>query len=154
MKGECFVMTRGRMIVITENNKGEIYKHVGMEFNGDMMPSCLGRVAYNYLRQVNSISLFKEVGERFKAKYFPHYNFPYDVVKRKVTTQMTGKNLIPYAFKSDYVYLKNLTKQTVTIKAKNYAEPIAVRPNQIVVFFFDRYVSDDELLKAGIKTIV
>ena len=136
-------MTRGQIAIIQEDGI-----MTSTEFNGDMyMPNRQwaghGRKVINALKRVNDVADYQfEVAKFNKENH--HYN------DRKLTYWVEGHERLDFTqdyfehWFSDYVYIKNLTKQEVkmiTDKCDNEGRSIGkvevtLEPNEIAVLNF------------------
>ena len=111
-------MTRGQIAIIRngENNTKEILTSV--EFNGDMYPPTKnwkghGQEVVNALRRVNDTANYQFEVAKFNNKHH-HYNDRKLIYDQKIETLDFTKDYFENWF-SDYIYIKNITKDVVTL---------------------------------------
>ena len=146
-------MTRGQISIIHEGFNGDTFDIVtSIEFNGDMyMPEGdwkgHGQEVVDLLKDVTDVANYQYVVAKFNNENH-HYN---DCVR--LTYNIEGneaKQMLDFTkdyfanWFSDYVYLKNITKETINIitekrdKTGEVIEKITtpIKPNTIVVLCF------------------
>lgn len=139
-------MTRGQIAIIV---KGKVL--TSTEFNGDMyMPTKQwaghGRVVINALKRTKDIADYQfEVAKFNKENH--HYEEDMLVHKQPLETLDFTKDYFENWF-SDYVYIKNLTNETVQIVSNDYdddgshdkAVKKELAPNEIAVLCFGKLI--------------
>ena len=137
-------MTRGQITIITKD-----YVLTSIEFNGDMyMPTSHwaghGQRVINALKRVNDVADYHYEVARFN-KNNHHYNDIGEklVYKMERSTLDFTKDYFDNWF-SDYIYIKNISKETVTINTFVTDEQgrdvdtkeVELKPNAIAVLCF------------------
>lgn len=142
-------MTRGRFVLITEDNNGNMHYYISTEFNGNMFPYDEG-YGVEFLKtytadNIHSLKEWKKYVEKFNDKYF-NYNDEllywevteenrkicinnwdcYTCTKRDycyIEMDFEGVDnlfdITSYNRNSDYTYWLNLTDDCIEIKANN-----------------------------------
>ena len=136
-------MTRGQITIIT---KKEVLTSI--EFNGDMyMPtkkwSGHGRTVINALKRVNDVATYHYEVAKFNKDNHHYCDIDRLTYPMKLETLDFTKDYFENWF-SDYIYLKNLTKEVVKITTditdKNGNDigkkEIELKPNAIAVLCF------------------
>lgn len=137
-------MTRGQIAIIY---KGYYAKDISLmtsiEFNGDMYWDGHGKQVINLLKKVHDVANYQYVVAKFNNDNH-HYN------DCKSLTYKGNKEMLNFTkdyFKnwfSDYVYLKNITNESVEITTEIYnkdgeckgTKTTEIQPNEIVVLCF------------------
>lgn len=138
-------MTRGQIAIITKEGI-----MTSTEFNGDMyMPTKKwagkGRLVINALKRVNDIADY-----HYEVAKFNKENHHY--CDTKLAYKIQGHEALDFTkdyfdnWFSDYVYIKNLVAETITLKTQLYdrsgdrsgTKDIELAPNQIAVLHFGR----------------
>lgn len=138
-------MTRGQIAIIV---KGKVM--TSTEFNGDMyMPTKQwaghGRVVINALKRTNDVADYQYEVAKFNKENHHYTDCDHLVHKQPLETLNFYKSYFENWF-SDYVYIKNLTNETVQIITNQYDEdgrndkplPVNLEPNEIAVLCFGR----------------
>lgn len=133
-------MTRGRIVVILN---GEVML-VSTEFNGDMYYEGHGEDIINAFAEIEDEDQYREF-----VKQFNDDNFEYNErLVYKISNEIYERYLnmsVGYFdnWFSDYIYVKNLSDETVEfITNKEYK--YILKPNKIGVFYFGDVVDDIE----------
>ena len=136
-------MTRGQIAIIV---KGGIM--TSTEFNGDMyMPTKnwggKGRLVVNALKRVKDVADYHYEVAKFNKENH-HYN------DTNITYGIKGYKMLDFTkdyydnWCSDYVYIKNLVTEPITIKVEDAKREnkvdIKLAPNQIAVLCFRKLV--------------
>ena len=141
-------MTRGRIIIITDNGYC-----ISQEYNGDMYVEHYGKEVIDRLKKVKNIKDYKKENSEFCYEYYNNeeeikkYNSN-ETFNKRTNINMIGKTYYDNFF-SDYLYLKNITKDTKEIidydgKVKK------IKPNEIQVYYFGTKLKKKEV-DEGIK---
>lgn len=124
-------MTRGQIAIIT----GDDMVRTSTEFNGDMYVEGHGLEVIKRLRRVNDLETYEKEVKEFNKENFEYSDTP-------LTFQHNGNNMLDMSEEtyfdkwfSDYVYIKNLTDTTHTIKDYKGGN-FTIAPNQIAVICF------------------
>lgn len=146
-------MTRGQISIIYKGyNAKDISVMTSIEFNGDMyMPTKKwhghGQQVINLLKKVNDVANYQYAVAKFNNDnhhYCDYERLTYNVKGQEAIDMLDfTKDYFDNWF-SDYVYLKNITKEPVEIKTEicnKDGECIrttitAIQPNEIVVLCF------------------
>lgn len=128
-------MTRGTLAIIADG--GKMYKSI--EFNGDMYLSGYGVDAIKCLENVDTEDDFEDAVRDFDSHHH-HYDeeeMVWEVDDIEPYLNMS-KDYFDYWF-SDYVFIKNVSTETVTIIDKTKYE-VKIAPDEIAVFNFGEYM--------------
>lgn len=129
-------MTRGQITVIAKYyGSKEPTIITSIEFNGDMYMDGHGKQVVNLLKKVVDIANYQYAVAKFNNEHH-HYNDP------QLTYNLNNLNVLDFTkdyfenWFSDYVYLKNITDETVCIKTSNGEHEL--NPGDIAVLCFGR----------------
>ena len=112
-------MTRGQIAIITNDKI-----LTSIEFNGDMyMPTKKwaghGRQVMNALKRVNDVADYQYEVAKFNKNYHHYNDIDRLTYKMGLDTLDFTKNYFDNWF-SDYVYIKNISEDSVTLTTKKY----------------------------------
>lgn len=124
-------MTRGQIAVITDK-----CVLTSLEFNGDMYQSGHGKHAVTLLKKVNDIGDYHFAVAKFNKDHH-HYNDEQIVYRAGFDVLDFTTDYYKNWF-SDYVYIKNISKNNVNMKVEYKEKPtnIELAPGQILVLYF------------------
>jgi len=143
-------MTRGQITIIYNSYGSKTPKIMtSAEFNGDMYmptPKCKyghGQTVINALKRVHDVAEYQYEVAKFNKRHH-HYN---DLESQTYNMDVSALDFTKDYFEnwfSDYIYLKNITKQPITIKTTITDEndghddikEVELKPNAIVVLNF------------------
>lgn len=138
-------MTRGQIAIIKNpyNRSEEIEVMTSIEFNGDMyMKNGHGHEVVRLLRKVHDVANYQLAVAKFNDKNH-HYNdcdrLTYETTGEKAKEMLDFTKDYFKNWFSDYVYIKNLTNQFITLKAEDKNEKaieVELEPNAIAVLCF------------------
>lgn len=135
--------TRGQIAIITNRSV-----KTSCEFNGDMYPDGNGNEAVERLRNATNVATHAQEVYKFNDDFYNYNDVDLTYTMSLETLDFT-KNYFDNWF-SDYVYIKNVSKTTRTLKTrerdengKDKKEPkeYQLRPNEIAVLCFGRLVA-------------
>lgn len=146
-------MTRGQIAIIYKGyGEKSIDLMTSVEFNGDMyMPTKKwaghGRTVINALKRVSDVATYQYEVAKFNKEHH-HYN------DRTLTRCYDNIDMLNFAkdyfenWFSDYVYIKNVTNENVTINTKvcdndgrkKGEKEVVLKPNDIAVLCFGSLV--------------
>ena len=147
-------MTRGQIAIIFKGyGEKENSLMTSTEFNGDMyMPTKKwaghGRTVINALKRVKDVANYQYEVAKFNNNNH-HYNDERLTYLRNPTETVDMLDFTNNYFEnwfSDYVYIKNITKEDVTIKTTLYddagedygSKDVVLKPNAIAVLCFGK----------------
>lgn len=129
-------MTRGQITVITKyyNSKEPIIL-TSLEFNGDMYMDGpgYGKQVVSLLKKVNDLANYQYIVAKFNNEHH-HYQ------QERLTYKMNNLDALDFTkdyfdnWFSDYIYLKNITDETISIKTSK--GKYELNPGDIAVLCF------------------
>ena len=139
-------MTRGQITIIYGKNTPRIMTSV--EFNGDMyMPTPKwgghGRTVINALKRVHDVAEYQYEVAKFNKEHHHYNDLDRQTYAMDIETLDFTKDYFENWF-SDYIYLKNITENPITIKTNVTdangrdigIEEVKLKPNAIAVLCF------------------
>lgn len=135
-------MTRGQIAIVKNPwNSDKLEVMTSIEFNGDMYMSRHGhgRTVINALKRANDVAQYQYEVAKFNLNHH-HYNecdsltFNYEGEKA-IEMLDFSKNYFDNWF-SDYVYIKNLTKNPITLTNGETGRPFKLLSGEIAVMCF------------------
>jgi hypothetical protein len=128
-------MTRGTLAIICDDNR----MLRSIEFNGEMYLDGYGIDAIKCLEDVDVEDDFDDAIRQFDLEHHKYQDeeMTWEIKDAKLYLDMS-KDYIDHWF-SDYVFIKNVSTEIITITDKN-ENVIKVTPDEIAVFNFGRYI--------------
>ena len=143
-------MTRGQIAIIYKGyNAKTISVMTSIEFNGDMYPDGDGEDAIKLLTQVNDVANYQYIVGKFNNDHH-HYcdcdRLTFNTEKEEAQRMLDFSEGYFDKWFSDYVYLKNITKENVDIVTETRNDKgdvtgkitTTIAPNSIAVLCFGK----------------
>lgn len=122
-------MTRGTIAIITDNSVIS-----SIEFNGDMYPSHYGRDVALRLNKVKTVKDFEKMIKDFNEKHH-HYEDEKLIFEDEGHSSLDFSNNYYDVWFSDYVYIKNITENTIEL-TNNNGRKFSLEPLQKARLYF------------------
>ena len=131
-------MTRGNFVLITNTANW-----MSIQFNGDMYPSCNGKIVYHMLESVKNYNDLTAAILKFDKERFGYsYEYGEDMTPKSISDNIDFSKDYYAVYNSDYLYIKNAYDKDCTIIAKNEMEK-TIKPGEIQVWNFGCLVQPD-----------
>ena len=131
-------MTRGNFVLITNTANW-----MSIQFNGDMYPSCNGKIVYHMLESVKNYNDLTAAILKFDKERFGYsYEYGEDMTPKSISDNIDFSKDYYAVYNSDYLYIKNASDKDCTIIAKNELEK-TIKPGEIQVWNFGCLVQPD-----------
>lgn len=131
-------MTRGNFVLITNTANW-----MSIQFNGDMYPSCNGKIVYHMLESVKNYNDLTAAILKFDKERFGYsYEYGEDMTPKSISDNIDFSKDYYAVYNSDYLYIKNASDKDCTIIAKNEMEK-TIKPGEIQVWNFGCLVQPD-----------
>ena len=131
-------MTRGNFLLITNTANW-----MSIQFNGDMYPSCNGKIVYHMLESVETYDDLAAAILKFDKERFGYsYEYGEDMTPKSISDNIDFSKDYFAIYNSDYLYIKNASDKECTIIAKNEMEQ-TIKPGEIQVWKFGCLVQPD-----------
>lgn len=131
-------MTRGNFLLITNTATW-----MSIQFNGDMYPSCNGKIVYHMLESVETYDDLTAAILKFDKERFGYsYEYGEDMTPKSISDNIDFSKDYYAVYNSDYLYIKNASDKDCTIIAKNEMEK-TIKPGEIQVWNFGCLVQPD-----------
>lgn len=136
-------MTRGNFLLITNTANW-----MSIQFNGDMYPSCNGKIVYHMLESVETYDDLTAAILKFDKERFGYsYEYGEDMTPKSISDNIDFSKDYYAVYNSDYLYIKNASDEDCTIIAKNEMEQ-TIKPGEIQIWNYGNLVAlDDEVLE-------
>ena len=136
-------MTRGNFLLITNTANW-----MSIQFNGDMYPSCNGKIVYHMLESVETYDDLTAAILKFDKERFGYsYEYGEDMTPKSISDNIDFSKDYYAVYNSDYLYIKNASDKDCTIIAKNEVEQ-TIKPGEIQIWNYGSLVAlDDEVLE-------
>lgn len=136
-------MTRGNFLLITNTANW-----MSIQFNGDMYPSCNGKIVYHMLESVETYDDLAAAILKFDKERFGYsYEYGDDMTPKSISDNIDFSKDYYAVYNSDYLYIKNASDKECTIIAKNEMER-TINPGEIQIWHDGNLVAlDDEVLE-------
>ena len=132
-------MTRGNFLLITNTANW-----MSIQFNGDMYPSCNGKIVYHMLESVETYDDLTAAILKFDKERFGYsYEYGEDMTPKSISDNIDFSKDYYAVYNSDYLYIKNASDEDCTIIAKNEMEQ-TIKPGEIQVWNFGCLVQPDD----------
>lgn len=131
-------MTRGNFLLITNTANW-----MSIQFNGDMYPSCNGKIVYHMLESVETYDDLTAAILKFDKERFGYsYEYGEDMTPKQISDDIDFSKDYFAIYNSDYLYIKNASDKECTIIAKNGMTQ-TIEPGEIQVWDFGCLVQPD-----------
>ena len=132
-------MTRGNFVLLTNDANW-----MSIQFNGDMYPSCNGKLVYYMLQnQVTDYDSLAAAIRRFDDACFGYAReYGEDVSPRKAPDEIDFSHDYFKIYNSDYLYIKNTADFPITI-TDNRRQEHKIQPDEIQVWYFGQLEETD-----------
>lgn len=131
-------MTRGNFLLITNTANW-----MSIQFNGDMYPSCNGKIVYHMLESIETYDDLEATILKFDKERFGYsYEYGEDLTPKQISDDIDFSQDYFAIYNSDYLYVKNASEKDCTIIAKNGMKQ-TIKPGEIQVWNFGRLVHPD-----------
>ena len=136
-------MTRGNFVLMTNTANW-----MSIQFNGDMYPSCNGKLVYHMLESVETHDDLTSAILKFDEECFGYADeYDADLSPDRISDDIDFSKDYFAVYNSDYLYIKNASDKECTIIAKNGMKQ-AIKPGEIQVWNFGNLVAlDNEILE-------
>lgn len=136
-------MTRGNFLLITNTANW-----ISIQFNGDMYPSCNGKIVYHMLESVETYDDLAAAILKFDEERFGYsYEYGEDLTPKSISDNIDFSKDYYAVYNSDYLYIKNASDNECTIITKNEMEQ-TIKPGEIQIWNDGNLVAlDDEVLE-------
>lgn len=136
-------MTRGNFLLITNTANW-----MSIQFNGDMYPSCNGKIVYHMLESVETYDDLAAAILKFDKERFGYsYEYGEDLTPKSISDNIDFSKDYYAVYNSDYLYIKNASDKECTIITKNEMEQ-TIKPGEIQIWNDGNLVAlDDEVLE-------
>lgn len=131
-------MTRGNFVLITNTANW-----MSIQFNGDMYPSCNGKLVYHMLESVETYDDLTAAILRFDKERFGYSDeYGLSLAPESVSDDIDFSEDYFAVYNSDYLYIKNASDKDCTIIAQNGMKQ-TIKPEEIQVWNFGCLVQPD-----------
>lgn len=131
-------MTKGNFVLITNTANW-----MSIQFNGDMYPSCNGKIVYHMLESVETYDDLEATILEFDKERFGYSDeYGLSLAPESISDDINFSEDYFAIYNSDYLYIKNASDKNCTIIAKNGMKQ-TIKPGEIQVWNFGCLVKPD-----------
>lgn len=124
-------MTRGNFVLITNTANW-----MSIQFNGDMYPSCNGKIVYHMLESIETYDDLAAAILKFDKERFGYSDeYGEDLTPKQISDDIDFSEDYFAIYNSDYLYIKNASDKECTIIAKNGMK-LTIKPGEIQIWDF------------------